>query len=50
MPLIPIFIGYLLNKGSTMRPQGEDIIELRLTPFFEIQWIEFFLCDYWLYY
>jgi hypothetical protein len=24
-----------------MRPQGEDIVELRFRPFLEIQWIEF---------
>jgi hypothetical protein len=28
MPLIPIFKGYLLNKGSTMKPKGEDIVKL----------------------
>jgi hypothetical protein len=30
MPLIPILKGYLLDKGSTMRPKGEDNVELGL--------------------
>jgi len=25
-----------------MRPKGKDIVELRFTPFFGIEWIEFF--------
>jgi hypothetical protein len=31
MPLIHIFKGYLLDKGSSMRPKGEDIVELGFT-------------------
>jgi hypothetical protein len=31
MPLIRILKGYLLDKGSTMRLKGEDIVELGLT-------------------
>jgi hypothetical protein len=42
MPLIPIFKGYLLNKGSTMTPKGKDIIELRLTPFLKFNGLNFF--------
>jgi hypothetical protein len=30
MPLIPVFKGYLLDKGSSMRLKGEEIIELKL--------------------
>jgi hypothetical protein len=30
MPLMPIFKGYLLNKGSTLKPKGNDNIELGL--------------------
>jgi hypothetical protein len=31
MPLIHILKGYLLNKGSTMKPKGKNIVELGLT-------------------
>jgi hypothetical protein len=31
MSLIHIVRGYLLNKGSTMKPKGEDTVELGLT-------------------
>ncbi len=31
MPLIPILKGYLLDKRSTMKPKGEDTIELNFT-------------------
>ncbi len=31
MPLIPILKGYKLDKGSTMKPKGEDTIELKFT-------------------
>jgi hypothetical protein len=31
MPLLPILKGYLLYKGSIVRPKGEDTIELGLT-------------------
>jgi hypothetical protein len=31
MPLILIFKGYILNKRSTMKPKGEDIVKLGFT-------------------
>jgi hypothetical protein len=48
MSLIHIFKGYLLDKGSTMKPKGEDIIELGLTvrfdscPVFPFEFVKLF--------
>jgi len=49
MSLIHILKGYLLDKGSTMKLKGEDIVELGLTirfdscPIFPFEFFNIFL-------